>query len=95
VFKHEKHAEINAIASRISSAGHASKTSLSSTEIFRKMSLLKQKSFKQIGELFEDFVPRTLLKPERNGAMGSRRLFSKENTFWAFFSQVLDADDDC
>ena len=60
-----------------------------------KMSLLKQKSFKQIGELFEDFVPRTLLKPERNGAMSRRRLFSKENTFWAFFSQVLDADGGC
>lgn len=26
-----------------------------------KMTLLKQKSFKQIGELFEDFIPRTLL----------------------------------
>jgi hypothetical protein len=36
IFKHEKHAEINAIASRISPAGHASKTSLSSTEICRK-----------------------------------------------------------
>ena len=60
-----------------------------------KLALLKQKSFKQIGELFEGFVPRTLLKPERNGAMSRCRLFSKENTFWAFFSQVLDADGGC
>lgn len=60
-----------------------------------KMALLKQKPFKQIGELFEDFVPSTLLKPERNGAMSRRRLFSKGNTFWAFFSQVLDADGGC
>lgn len=60
-----------------------------------KMALLKQKSFKQIGELFENFIPRTLLKPEPNGTMSRRRLFSKENTFWAFFSQVLDADGGC
>jgi hypothetical protein len=60
-----------------------------------KIALLKQKSFKQMGELFEDFIPRTLLKPERNGVMSRRRIFSKENTFWAFFSQVLDADGGC
>jgi len=48
-----------------------------------------------MGELFEDFIPRTLLKPERNGVMSRRRIFSKENTFWAFFSQVLDADGGC
>ncbi len=27
--------------------------------------------------------------------MSRRRLFSKENTFWAFFSQILDADGGC
>src|SRR5208337_1135184 len=60
-----------------------------------EMALLKQKSFKQIGEVFEKFIPHSLLKPEGNGAMSRRRLFSKENTFWAFFSQVLDADGGC
>ncbi len=60
-----------------------------------KMVLLKQKSFKQIGEVFEKFIPHALLRPERDGAMSRRRLFSKENTFWAFFSQVLDADGGC
>lgn len=59
------------------------------------MALLKQKSFKQIGELFENFIPCALLKPEQAGVMSRRRLFSKENTFWAFFSQVLDADGGC
>ena len=59
------------------------------------MALLKQKSFKQIGEVFEKFVPGSLLQPEQEGAMSRRRLFSKENTFWAFFSQVLDADGGC
>jgi hypothetical protein len=60
-----------------------------------KIALLKQKSFKQIGEVFEKFIPRTHLKPEQSGDMSRRRIFSKENTFWAFFSQVLDADGGC
>ncbi len=60
-----------------------------------KLALLKQKSFKQIGEVFEKFIPRALLKKEASGAMSRSRLFSKENTFWAFFSQVLDADGGC
>jgi hypothetical protein len=60
-----------------------------------KIALLQQKSFKQIGEVFEKFIPRALLKPESSGVMSRRRLFSKENTFWAFFSQVLDADGGC
>ncbi len=64
-------------------------------KLIEKMTLLKQKSFKQIGEVFEKFIPHSLLTPERNGAMSRRRLFSKENTFWAFFSQVLDADGGC
>ena len=61
----------------------------------KKMALLRQKSFKQIGEVFEKFIPTALLKPEQAGAMSRRRLFSKENTFWAFLSQVLDADGGC
>jgi Transposase DDE domain len=64
-------------------------------KLAEKIGLLKQKSFKQIGEVFEKFIPQGLLKPERDGAMSRRRLFSKENTFWAFFSQVLDADGGC
>ena len=64
-------------------------------KLAKKMALLKQKSFKQIGEFFENFIPRSLLTPEQTGKMSRRRLFSKENTFWAFFSQVLDADGGC
>jgi hypothetical protein len=64
-------------------------------KLAEEMTLLKQKSFKQIGEVFEKLIPQALLKPEQQGAMSRRRLFSKENTFWAFFSQVLDADGGC
>lgn len=64
-------------------------------ELADKITLLRQKTFKQIGEVFEKFIPRTLLKQEQDGVMSRRRIFSKENTFWAFFSQVLDADGGC
>jgi hypothetical protein len=64
-------------------------------KLAEEMTLLKQKSFKQVGAVFEKFIPQTFLKPERAGAMSRQRLFSKENTFWAFFSQVLDADGGC
>jgi hypothetical protein len=64
-------------------------------KLAEKLALLRQKSFKQIGEVFENFIPRALLKQESSGVMSRRRLFSKENTFWAFFSQVLDADGGC
>ena len=64
-------------------------------KLAEKMALLRQKSFKQIGEVFEKFIPSALLKPEQAGAMSRRRLFPKENTFWAFLSQVLDADGGC
>src|SRR5919197_2270173 len=60
-----------------------------------KLALLQQKSFKQIGEVFEKFIPRELLKKEASGVMSRNWLFSKQNTFWAFFSQVLDADGGC
>lgn len=60
-----------------------------------KIALLRQKSFKQIGEIFGQFIPSKLLKPEQAGDMSRQRLFSKENTFWAFFSQVLNADGGC
>ena len=60
-----------------------------------KIASLKRRSFKQIGEIFDQFIPCQLLKPEQAGVMSRRRLFSKENTFWAFFGQVLDADGGC
>jgi len=64
-------------------------------KLAEEMTLLKKKSFKQVGAVFEKFIPPALLKPERDGDMSRRRLFSKENTFWAFFSQVIDADGGC
>ncbi len=60
-----------------------------------KIASFKQKSFKQIGEIFGRFIPGDYLKPELSGIMSRRSIFSKENTFWAFLGQVLDADGGC
>ncbi len=41
------------------------------------------------------FIPSEHLNPESSGAMSRRTIFSKENTFWAFPGQVIDADGGC
>jgi hypothetical protein len=60
-----------------------------------KIQQVRLKSFSQLGECFGRFIPNQYLQPTESGALSRRRLFSKENTFWAFFSQVLDADGGC
>jgi hypothetical protein len=49
-----------------------------------ELAALRRKSFKQIGEIFNRFIPGKYLKPELSGDMSRRSIFSKENTFWAF-----------
>jgi hypothetical protein len=60
-----------------------------------KLTQLKQKSFSQLGACLGKFIPAEHLHPTPSGPLSRRRFFSKENTFWAFFSQVLDADGGC
>jgi len=54
-----------------------------------------QKSFSQLGECFGKFIFYQHLRPAVSGNQRRRRIFSKENTFWACFSQILDADGGC
>lgn len=61
----------------------------------RELALLRQKSFSQLAECFRGFIPGKMLQPSEVKAHSRRRVFSKENTFWAFFSQVVDADGGC
>lgn len=56
---------------------------------------IKRHSISQLGECFGSFIPTKELDNTSKGAFSRRRLFSKTNTFWAFFSQVLDADGGC
>lgn len=60
-----------------------------------KVEKMKQKSLSQLGACFGKFIPNKHLSPSSTGAMSRQRLLSKENTFWAFFSQALDADGGC
>lgn len=60
-----------------------------------RLASIKEKTFKQIGEIFSPFVPMAALGQEEAGAMSRRRIFTKENTFWAFLGQSLDSDGGC
>lgn len=56
---------------------------------------LRHKSFQQLSACFARFIPEYLLNPSAEKNHSRQRLFSKANTFWAFFSQVIDADGGC
>ena len=60
-----------------------------------EMARIRQHSLSQLGDCFGHVIPANALANEVEGAFSRRRLFSKENTFWAFFSQILDADGGC
>lgn len=60
-----------------------------------KKARIKQHSITQLGECFSHFIPVQELDNHTSGQFSRRRLFSKTNIFWAFFSQVLDADSGC
>ena len=68
----------------------------SAQQVFtEKIAALRCKSFKQLGAVLDRFIPAEHLNPESSGAMSRRTIFSKENTFWAFPGQVIDADGGC
>jgi hypothetical protein len=56
---------------------------------------IRRKSISQLAVCFAHFIPDQALKPHQSGAQSRRRLFSKENTFWGFFTQILNADSGC
>lgn len=60
-----------------------------------KLHAIRQKTFSELGACFGALIPNHLLNPASSGVLSRRRLYSKENTFWAFFSQVLSSDGSC
>lgn len=56
---------------------------------------IRRHTISQLGECFGSFIPIHELGNAPSGAFSRRRIFSKENTFWGFFTQVLDADGGC
>ncbi len=64
-------------------------------KLAKKIENLRQHSISKLGDYFNKFIPNNELQNNNNGQFSRLRLFSKSNTFWAFFSQVLDADAGC
>jgi len=56
---------------------------------------IQRHSISSLGECFGQFIPSKVLENGDAGSFSRRRVFDKTNTFWAFFSQVLDADGGC
>ena len=71
------------------------KPRLASQKLADQFAEIRRKSISQLAVCFTHFIPGQALKPHRSGAQSRRRLFSKENTFWGFFSQILNADSGC
>ena len=61
----------------------------------QKLAQIKNKSLTQLSECFSEFIPDKYLRPSSTGPLSRRRLFSKDNIFWGFLAQVLDADGGC
>ena len=64
-----------------------------------KLAELRRHSLTQLSELFGHFIvlpsPSQRQQNHRVNTFVRRRMFSVENTFWAFFSQILDSDGSC
>jgi len=56
---------------------------------------IRQKSLSHLDRYFKEIIPSNLFSQQSNGSFSRRRVFSKQNTFWAFFSQILNADHGC
>lgn len=56
---------------------------------------IRRHTISQLGDCFGSFIPIAELGNEAGGTFSRRRIFSKANTFWAFFAQILDADGGC
>ena len=60
-----------------------------------ELARIRRHSISQLGENFTRFIPKQFPHPEKPGKLSRRRLFSKENIFWGFFSQVLNTESGC
>jgi hypothetical protein len=56
---------------------------------------IRRKTISQLSTCFIHFIPTQTLQPHSSGTQSRRRLISKENTFWGFFSQILNVDGGC
>ncbi len=54
-----------------------------------------EKSLLGLKACFGRFIPEDCLENNATGKHSRHRIFNKETTFWAFFSQIIDADGGC
>ncbi len=72
------------------------KTPRSAIQILHdKIAKIRHKSLSELSVFLGDIIPTNILKPNDCGVNSRRRIFSKENTFWLFFSQIINADGGC
>ena len=55
----------------------------------------KARSLDQLSQCFEKLIPGHLLAQNTSGKHSRSRIFTKKTTFWAFLSQIIDADGGC
>ena len=68
-----------------------SSVQITANEMIRK----KGKSLLGLKACFGRFIPDDILQKNAQGDHSRHRIFNKETTFWAFFSQIIDADRGC
>jgi hypothetical protein len=56
---------------------------------------LRQETFHQLGRMLKGFLPDSLLESNVSGENSRKRIFTKANTFFAFFGQILNEDKSC
>lgn len=56
---------------------------------------LRRGSFHQLGRMLTGFLPDALLSTNATGANSRERIFTKANTFFAFFGQIFNEDKSC
>lgn len=60
-----------------------------------QVAAIRRKSFSQLDACFGRYLSTEKLKPKSSGNHSRQRLYSLFNTFWVFFSQVLEPDGGC
>ncbi len=60
-----------------------------------QVAFAKSRSLDQLSKCMAGLIPDRLLKKNEEGRHSRDRIFTKKTTFWAFLSQVINADGGC
>ena len=65
------------------------------SRLAKEMDQASSRGIEQLSKCFEKLIPKRLLAQNGSGPHSRSRIFTKATTFWAFFSQIIDADGGC